>query len=173
MDLILGLIQTSSWQESHQLIQNGVCDFIPMLLKTKEREKYLNFTDSYYQFPLVIVTQEKELFIDSLSLLFVNKEFAMIKSFATQKVLKRKYPHLKIEFVNNTEEGMKKVQNSEVYGFISTLPNVAYIIQRDNVLDVKIAGKVGYSLNLRMGSRIDEPDLTYYFAKSDSYSQPF
>lgn len=149
--LNISLLITDSWEQTHQYIKNKECDFIPFLIETPKRKEYLNFTKTYYKIPLVIATDVHKVFINNLNDV-IDKKFGMIQGFATKEVLKKKYPNLQFVNVRNTEEGLLKVKEGELYGFISTLPNVAYVIQRDGLTNVKITGKVGYSLNIKMAT---------------------
>ena len=54
------MISTSSWSESLLLGQNRKCDIFSLVMKTKSREKFLNFTDSYVEIPLVLATKIEE-----------------------------------------------------------------------------------------------------------------
>jgi len=158
------MISTSSWSESLLLGQNRKCDIFSLVMKTKSREKFLNFTDSYIEIPLVLATKIEELFVDDLKKL-ENKKIGIVKDYAYSEILREKYHHLDLIDVNSIEDGLKKVQYGLLYGFIDSLYTTGYHIQESYVGQLKIAGKFDESWDLAIGTRNDEPLLNSIFNK--------
>jgi ABC-type amino acid transport substrate-binding protein len=60
------LIPTKSWSQSLEYGENRTCDIFSLIMTTPQREKYLNFTKSYLDVPLVIAADINAPFIDNL-----------------------------------------------------------------------------------------------------------
>jgi signal transduction histidine kinase len=76
--------------------------------------------------------------------------------------------------VENIQDGLDKVEEGKLFGFIGTLATVGYNIQRDYIGQLKIIGKFDETWDLGIGSRNDEPLLNSIFNKaidSISYEQ--
>lgn len=83
----------------------------------------------------------------------------MIKGYALVELSKFYYPNLNIVEVKNTKEGLEKVNNNELYGFIDTLPSIVYEKERNSNLDIKISGKIPEEISAKIAIRKDEPIL--------------
>ncbi|QKF67329.1 BvgS-like domain-containing diguanylate cyclase (NMT1, PAS domains) [Arcobacter venerupis] len=164
----LKLVPTSSWPESLFYVENRKCDIISLLAETPKRKEFLDFTNSYIQSPLVIVTRNDELFISEIPDIsnLKNKQIGIVKDYAYIDILKKKYPNINIYEVKNVEDGLNKVKNKELYGFIDTLTTVSYVIQNKFISQLKISGKIDENWNLGIGTRNDEPLLHNIFNKA-------
>jgi hypothetical protein len=68
------LVPTKTWSESLELGQKRVCDIFSLVMTTPQREKYLNFTKSYLDVPLVIAADINAPFIDNLIQVEIKKK---------------------------------------------------------------------------------------------------
>ena len=163
--ITLELIPTKNWQESIDFAKARKCDIYSLAMQTPRRQKYMNFTKPYLSFPFVIATQVKELFVENLESI-VDKPLVMVKGYAYVEILKNRYPLIDITEVNSMIEGLKLVQNGKAYGLIDTLATVAYTLQKEGMVDVKISGKFEENWDLAIASRNDEPILNTVLQKA-------
>lgn len=159
------MVPTKSWGESLRLGQERKCDIFSLVMPTKERFKYLDFTKPYLKVPLVIVTNLDEFFINDISLL-VNKKIGIVKGYAYGEILQEKYPNMNLVKVKNLKDGLQKVRDRELFGFIGTLATTGYHIQKNYIGELKIAGKFDEKWELGIGTRNDEPILKNIFDKA-------
>jgi PAS domain S-box-containing protein len=144
------LIQTNTWSESIKFIKNNKCDILSGVTKTENREKYLNFTKPYIQFPHVLVTRENEPFIEEFEDI-LDKKVGIIKDTAIVEFFKKKYPDTSFVEVKNVSEGLLKVSQGELFGFVDGSASVSYYISQEGLTNLKIASKVGISYYLSVG----------------------
>lgn len=149
------LVKSKDWLDTISLAQNRSCDFVSVMIDTKKRRTYFNFTEDLMSMPLVIATKVDKPFINDISSV-LSKKFAIVKGFAYSEILRNKYPNIKIVEVKDAKEGLKKVDRNEVYGFIGVLPVVGYNIQENFVSNLKIAGKLDMTVGFPMATRNDE-----------------
>ncbi|MFA7084645.1 MAG: transporter substrate-binding domain-containing protein, partial [Arcobacteraceae bacterium] len=142
------------------------CDIFSLAMSTPKRLEYMNFTKPYLSFPLVIATKLDTLFIPNVEDVINTKKLAIIKGYSYAEILKERYPLNKIVEVNNIQEGLSKVANSEVFGFIDTLATVGYELQREHIGELKIAGKFNDNWELSIGVRNDDLVLLDIFEKA-------
>jgi len=152
------LVETSSWDETLQFAKEKKCDIISAAVSTSNRKKYLNFTKPYLKFPQVIVTREKEPFIDDFDDI-TNKRIGVVKNSAVVELLKNKYPNINLVDVNDVADGLFKVSSGELYGFVNTTAAVSYSIAKNGMTNLKIAAKADIDYYLRIAVRNDEPEL--------------
>ena len=152
------LVPTKTWTETLIKIKDKECDILSAAVLTSKRKKYLKFSKAYLKFPQVLVTREKEPFIDDFDKV-INKKIAVVKDSGIANLLKEKYSHINLFNVKNVSEGLYKVSSGEVFGFVNTSATTTYEMAKNGLSDLKIATKVGIDYHLRIAIRDDEPEL--------------
>ncbi len=159
------VVPVQSWEESLERGQKRDCDIFSLIMKTPHRETFLNFTDPYFSFPLVIATTMDKVYDNNLKKV-VTKKIAMVKGYAFTEIFQSKYPDIDIIEVNNISAGLKLVNERKVYGYIDTLPTLNYEIQRKYINSLKINGQFNEYWKLGIGVRNDDPILYSIFEKA-------
>ncbi|ADG93857.1 diguanylate cyclase with PAS/PAC sensor [Arcobacter nitrofigilis DSM 7299] len=152
------LVKSKNWLDTISLAQNRACDFITMMKNRKKYSTGFNITKNLVNMNLVIATKVDKPFVNDISSLEFEK-LAVVKGYGYAEILKNEYPDINIVEVKDAKEGLAKVDNNEVYGFIDVLPLVAYNIQENFVANLKIAGKLDKIIGFPMATRNDEPQL--------------
>jgi len=152
------VVQTSSWSESVALAKKRECDIFSLAMSTPKRQEYMNFTTPYLSIPLVLATNIDVAFVNDFGLL-KNKKIGIPKNYAFAEILKNKYPNLTIIEVQNINDGLRKVKEGKLFGYIGTLASIAYIFQTDFIGELKITGKFDEEWRLGIGVRNDDPLL--------------
>jgi len=158
------LIETNSWSQSLEFVQNRRCDILSLAMETPQRKKYLNFTKPYLTIPLVLATKMDVQFIADFQTI-IDKPLAIPKGYAFAELLKVKYPKLKLIEVENIKDGLQKVKDGKIFGYIGTLSSVGYMFQKEFTGELKIAGKFDESWNLGVAVRDDHKTLLDIFNK--------
>jgi len=166
------LVKTKNWTQSIDFIKNRKCDILSLASATPSRLEYMKFTSPYINFPLVIATKNDELFIPNPGKIVPKKKIAVVKDYSIGEILKKIYPKNNIIEVDNIEDGMQKVVEGEVYGFVDALPTIAYNLQHKHIGELKISGKFDIDFNLGVGVRDDDQILFELIQKGvDSISE--
>ena len=149
---------SNNFSEQLNSIKHKKNDVIFSAGETTDRKNYALFSTPYIEFPFSIVTLKDENFIENIEYLF-DKKIAVGKNFTAHKILKENYPNLNYVLVNNIEEGLKKVSNSEVYAYIDIKPSLTYNISKLRFNNLKISGNTGLSYKIAVMVRDDYPIL--------------
>jgi diguanylate cyclase (GGDEF)-like protein len=163
-NLNIKVVPTKNWEEGMHFIQTGNCDIIATASPTFERLKFMDFTDSYMKFPLVLITKVDQVFINDIEDV-KDKKLGIVKGYAAAEILKDKYPGINIVDVEDIDEGLKKVENAEIYGYIDNLSVTASNIQTSYDSILKVSARLNIDDELTIGSRNDEPLLNSIFQK--------
>lgn len=123
-----------------------------------DTEPYALFSKPYASFPNVIVTNKTIDFLPGLSAL-EGKRVAIGEEYSIVKTIAEHYPSIRIVSVENTREGLKLLSKKRVDAVIDILPVVAYLINADHYLDLKISGTTEFNFDVRMMIRNDYPEL--------------
>jgi len=159
------LVSTKTWLESIEYAKEQKCDIFSLAMPTPERRMYMNFTHPYLRIPIVIVSKIDKIFYSDLSSL-VNVPIGIAKGYAYGEILKVRYPEMDLIEVENDAEGLKKVEEGKLFGYIGTLATVAYQIQKEYYGSLKIVGKFDEKWELGVATRKDEPLLLSIFEKA-------
>ncbi len=135
------LVPTRTWEDSMTFAQERKCDIFSLAMGTPSRSEYMNFTKPYMSFPLVIATKLDTLFIPNVEDIIDSQTLGIVKGYAFAELLKRKFPQNRLVEVENIQEGLKKVVEGELFGFVGTLTTVGYELQKKYIGELKIAGK--------------------------------
>ncbi|MDY0121582.1 MAG: transporter substrate-binding domain-containing protein [Sulfurimonas sp.] len=165
LGITMRLVPTKNWSESLRFIKEKKCDVLPLAMKTPQRDQYLDFTTPYISAPLVIVTKGDVTFIDDISKL-EGKKIGITKDHAFNELFRQKYKNFTIVDVKDAKDGLRKVQNKELYGYAGTLYNIAMLFQQEFYADLKVTGKFDEEWKLAVGVREDEPMLKDIFNKA-------
>ena len=159
------LIETKDWAQSLEYAKSRKCDILSLAMPTPKRNKYMNFTAPYITFPLVIATKTDKLFVTDPEKIITKEKIGLVKGYAMTEILRNKYKNNKIIEVQNVDVGLKMVEEEKLYGFIDALPTIAYILQREYLKELKIAGKFNENLELSVAIRNDDLIMYKLFQK--------
>ncbi len=172
MDLIadeLGIkfkvVQCKDWEEVIQKAKDREIDLLPAAAQTPDREKYMNFSNSYLTFPGTIVTLKSNNYLHNIENLF-DKKVAIVKGYIWEEYIAKDYPKIKIVPVKNLTASFLKLTNSEVDAAIVSLPIALDMINTKGFSNLKIAGESGYYTKLSILTRNDWPQLSQIIDKA-------
>jgi diguanylate cyclase (GGDEF)-like protein len=152
------LYPTKNWAQSIEAIKQKKCDMLPMASITQERKEFLNFTKPYYYAPYVIATTSDKVFIDDIRRR-LDKTYGVVKNSAVFDDLKKLYPSIKLVPVQSVYDGLQRVLNGELYGFVNMAPTIAYNMQEHAMVDIKISAKLSTGYKLAVAVRKDKIEL--------------
>ena len=152
------LMPTATWKSSIALFKEKQCDILPLAMETKTRKEFMNVTKAYLTAPLVISTTNDKFFISSISEL-QNKKIGIVSNYAHFEVLKHKYPSVVFVKVATVADGLKKVVQGTLFGFIDSLPTIGYQIQKRFPKTLKITGQLNEKLELGIAVQKDNTIL--------------
>jgi len=158
LNIPITLIPTNTWAQSIGYGKNRTCDIFSLVKETPSRRKYMNFTKPYFNFPLVVATSKDKVFISNIKSI-INKKLGIVKGYAFIELLKEKYPNINIVEVDSVVDGLQKVQDEKIYGFIDSVITIDYELQRKFSSDLKVSGQLNMNFSLSIAARNDEPQL--------------
>ncbi|MDH4944585.1 ABC transporter substrate-binding protein [Sulfurimonas sp. C5] len=165
------VIPTKTWTQSIEFAKERKCDIFSLAMETPKRKEYMNFTSPYLVIPLVVATKLEVPFVSDIKDL-EKKKIGICKGYAFAELLKMKYPFLNIVEVEDIDDGLRRVSDGELFGYIGTLASIGYKLQNNYIGKLKITGKIEESWTLGIGVRNDEPLLLSILQKAvNSLSQ--
>lgn len=153
------------WSDMVDAVKNRELDVFSLVVQTPQRDVYVNFTEPYISFPMVIVTLDSGPFIDGLSPLR-DRRIAVVNNYASHELLALDHPELKLNAVASVREGLEAVSNGQDDAFVGNLAAVSQVIREAGITNLKIAGQTEYRFDLRMAVRNDWPELVGILQKA-------
>ncbi|MDD2265952.1 ABC transporter substrate-binding protein [Sulfuricurvum sp.] len=151
-------VSSPSWNWMLDAIKTKSADVALGTSLSSDKEPYALFSKPYASFPNVIVTNKTIDFIPGLEALN-GKRVAIGQGYGISAIIAAHYPKITIVDVENTREGLKLLSSGRVDAVIDILPVIAYLINADHYLDLKISGTTQFNLDVRMMIRNDYPEL--------------
>ncbi len=163
--LTLELFPTDSWEATLKAAETRQCDIISMARETEDRRRYMNFTTPYISYPYVIATTNDKFFLEDIRQ-HPDKLFAVVRSYAANQYLKDILPDIKLLPVDNIDEGLAKLREGKVYGYVDSILSIGYSISKGSHVDIKISGKLDFQSRPAIAVRNDEPELLSILQKA-------
>jgi diguanylate cyclase (GGDEF)-like protein len=133
-------------------------------MDSPSRRSFLDFTTPYLEIPGVIATSVNVPFVAGLEQV-MGERLGHMRGFAGIELLRLRHPGIQLVEVDSYEEGLTKVQNGALFGFIGNMMSIGHALQENKIYDVKIAGRIGHDNLMSIATRNDEPMLLEIFQK--------
>lgn len=144
------LVETRSWPETLQFLQQGRCQLTPMLNRSAARDEYLEFTDVYFRSPNVLVSIREQPFLQSMENIGA-RSLAVPEGYRLIEYIQQYYPDTQLVLVEHEQAGLRAVASGRADLFIGSLYSINQQIQQESLYQLKVAGWVGLEDELRMG----------------------
>lgn len=164
-------IPAESWSEAYRLALEKKADILPCLVRSPARANQFDFSRSYMNFPVVVVSREGESFISGLRDLAGKKIFA-VRGHITQDVLEFEHPEIEVIPVDDELQGLRAVASGQGDFFAGNLATIHETIRSHGLANLKIACPTSYTFDLSFAARKDWPLMPLILNKAlDTISQ--
>ncbi|MGB5454005.1 MAG: EAL domain-containing protein [Sedimenticolaceae bacterium] len=159
LDIHMSPVRGLAWSDVIEQAKQRKIDVLPCVVKTEQRERYLTFTRSYLNFPMVVATRDDASFVRGLEDL-KGQMVGVVKGYATVDLLETSYPGLqRVEF-DNLQQGLEALSVGRIPAFVDNLASIADVINKRGFTNLKVAAQTPFSFDLSVGVRKDWPELT-------------
>ncbi|MDX1347749.1 MAG: diguanylate cyclase [Thiomicrorhabdus chilensis] len=150
--------QELEWSEAVMQMKSGQLDMYSAVINTQERRDYVNFTQAYLKFPMVIATQRDEAFISDMAQLKYQL-VAVVEDYASHENLRKFYPDIPLVLVQTVLEGLEAVSQGKAYAYIDNIAVISHTIKQENFSNLQISGETPFRADITMAVRKDWPEL--------------
>ncbi len=155
------------WSDLLNDVENNKIDIILEIQKTKKRESYLFFHESFFESPHVIVTRKDTPFVNTIEELNDNV-ITLPKDYAIVENLKHEHPTLNIVIDSNELKGLQKLNSGKYDAFIGSKAIVNYYIRHHNLTNLRINAEIDFSYNPGLAINKNNPILNQIISKTIS-----
>ena len=158
LSIPLKIINSKNQLEHIEHLNLGKCDIKPILQNGNDRFVLYKSTKPYINDSIGLVTKIEQPFISDYSIL-ENKKIFIKKGFDKSiGFIKKKYPNIIFQEVENINTALKKVALGEAFAYIGTSLNSSFCIQKNFSTKLKIVNSFK-NLELGLGVLNSEPQL--------------
>ncbi|WP_321494094.1 transporter substrate-binding domain-containing protein [uncultured Desulfobacter sp.] len=147
-----------TWQQALDKGLQKEIDLFPCITPSPNRAKFLNFTNPYLSFPMVIAARTDFPFISGLEDL-KGKTIVVVDGYVSQEILNKDFPGLKLSPVESVTEGLRQISRNRADVFVGNLASITYCSRQTGLANIKISAVTPYKFELSMGVRKDWPQL--------------
>ena len=150
--LSVELTPTENWAESVAAVKEGKTDMLAAASETEERRQFLNFSNPYIKLSEVVVVRQDMPFISSVEDL-AGMRIGVSAGNAVHKYLEDNYPQLRLIPVSGALNGLNMVAEGEADGYVGTLEVLGYLINQNDLYNLKVALQLPVTRQLRFAVR--------------------
>lgn len=142
------------WNDSLRAVEEKKIDMLACAAITSKRQNKLKFSRSYMKQSIVIVANSDVGYVYHLDDL-KGKKIAVVRSYATEELLKKNYPNIQAVVVDSSLEALEAVRKGKAYACLEGLNVVSYLIDRHDLKGLKVVGETPYQYDLAFAFRND------------------
>ena len=157
-DVALEVLPTRSWDETLEAAKAGRCDLLPMMMRTPERSRFLDFTEPYFTIPNVLLGRNETPFVEGLEE-FAGRRVGVVANYAFSELLVSSHPRVDFVEVDSEVAGLRALQRGDIEGFVTTLATASHYMQELGLADIKVLMRIPGDWALSIATRNDEPLL--------------
>ncbi|HAC33275.1 MAG TPA: hypothetical protein DCF45_02025, partial [Gammaproteobacteria bacterium] len=146
------------WDQVMAAARRGEIDLLPAVAETEERQAFLNFTETYLTFPLVVYTPVDGAYVSVLDDL-AGRRVVVERDYLAHELLTTDHPALELLLVADSETALRYLVEGRADAYVGNLMVASHIIGSRGYTSLKVAAPTEYGYRLHMGVRKDWPEL--------------
>jgi PAS domain S-box-containing protein len=142
----------ANWQEVLNASKSGDVDLLPAIMASSDRREYLDFSASYLEYPMVIVTEKDSEFVGSLDVL-KGRQVAVINGYVTEDLIRAYYPGVILKTFDTLSEALTALANKEIDALVDNLASISYSITKLGLSNLKVNASTPYNFELAFATQ--------------------
>lgn len=159
------VVEQGEWHRILDLAKGRSVDILSCARSTPDREVYLDFTDSYLDIPVVMLSRPDLSFVDNERGLRKYR-LGLLNGYAAEELFRDTYPKLDYQSFPNLDEGVNALLSGKIDILIENQQAINYYIAQKGLYGLQIVGEMPFSYELGIGVRDDWPELVSIINKS-------
>lgn len=142
--------KNSTWADVIASAKNKTLDVLPAVMKSPQRDRFLDFSSPHTSYPMVIVTTKNSSFISQLNDL-KGQKVVVVKDYVTEDIIRNNYPLLELVTAKDIDDGLTMVANGDAVAFVDNLATITTAITTGGYNNLRISGTTQYNFSLSLG----------------------
>jgi len=158
LGLNMQVVKDLSWNIVMSKAKNKQIDVLPCVCVTKDRKKYLKFSDSYINFYRAIITRTDTPFLTGIN--DIEHMTVAVQENSSHKDYLLNQTTIKPIIYPTLRDALYATSNGKVQAFVGNIASAAYWIRKLNLVNLKIAAPTSQEAQtLHFAVRKDWPEL--------------
>ena len=159
------IVRCASWDDVIARVKQHEVDVLNAVVKTPQREMYLQFPPPYLKIPSIIVARKNVVTQDLTLDMLKGMNVAMVSGYGYVDLIHNQYPEIKIELVSDLKAALRKVSFGMVDAFVGDLATASFYIEAEGISNLKLAGETEPANISGFAVRSDWPELSRILEK--------
>lgn len=158
------ILKFKNWEEVIDKTRNKEADMWAAATRTPQRLEYMLFTESFIEFPAVILVREQaesDLTLNDLQ----GMKVGIISGYGIHDHLQNNYPTLQLHPVEDIKSGLKKVSFGMIDAMVVNIALASFYIEEMGLTNLKVAGESDFTYRWALATRKDWPRLNQILEK--------
>ena len=158
LDYKFEIIHIEKWADNIESAKNREIDIWSAVAPTSQKSEYMLFTDPYLEILSVLIVSlgdEREYSLDNME----GKVITVVDGYFTHDYLQKNYPEIKIQTVENAEDGLKAVVFKHTDAMLIDIATASWLIEKNGLTTLKVVKSINTEYKLSFASRSDMPIL--------------
>lgn len=158
-------IKAPSFKDILDMAKEKKVAIVNAATQTPQRSEYLLFTDPILEIKNVILVRKNvtgDLTLDGLK----GKKISVVSGYAVAEYLQKNYPSYSYDPVPTDMNALLNAAYGISDAAIIDLATASYMIEKEGITNLRVAGDAGYPIKLAIGSRRDIPELNAILNKA-------
>ena len=151
-------VKNQRWSEVVAMAESGQLDMYSCAVATPERQAYMDFTQPYLSFPMVLVGLKDMSYVQDYQQL-AGQKVAVVKDYWSHEALKQNYPAIDLLVVDSVKAGLEAVIAGRALAYSGNLGAINFAINTHGLTGVHVIGQSKQRFELAFGVRQDRPLL--------------
>jgi len=159
------IVHLANWKVATEKARSREVDMLGAATQTPLRSEYMLFTSAHTDLPGVIIVRqdtEGEISLEELQ----GKRVAVCAGYVWEELIRKDYPGITLELVSDVDTALKMVSFGLADAMVDNPATVTYLINREGIANLRMAGETGYYCHLAFASRSDWPILNSILEKA-------
>ncbi len=158
LGIVITIARLKNWDEALSMFKRHDVDLLGAMVKTPEREKFANFTDTLVAVPGGIFNRSGA--ANNLTLKELRgKKVAVVSNYAAHDFLRNNYPEINLDVVPDVSAGLAKASLGMVDAYVENMANATFYAREHGITNLQLAGKTDFEYRWGIGIRKDWPEL--------------
>lgn len=153
------------WSDVVEKVKQGEIPVYSCAVPTEDRQKYMNFTQPYLSFPLVLASRKQLNFVDNYAQLN-GQTVAVVKGYWSHEWLLRNYPKINLLVVDSIQEGLESVLSNKAIAYAGNLAAINFAIKRYGFDGLHMISDSNARFELSIGVDKNDPVLFSILSKA-------
>jgi ABC-type amino acid transport substrate-binding protein len=150
------IVRTPSWADTLARAKRKEIDVISAAQPTADRRSFMIWSRPYVHVKTTIIVRKEMKQQFSLKTM-TGMRIGVPSEYAVGYFVREAFPALTIEDVESNKAGLYKVSFGELDAMITEVPNALYVIEKEKITNLRLAGDTGFALDQGIGIRNDWP----------------